>query len=89
VPEFLLELYVARGQVEAVERDDARARRAAAELRRSGTAVRYVRSIYIPEDETCFLIYEADTLEAVRRAASRASLPVDRILGCARTSGSR
>jgi uncharacterized protein DUF4242 len=80
VTEFLLELYVARDDARAVERETARAREAADELRRAGTPVRYVRSIYIPEDETCFFVYEAGTREAVRDAASRARLPVERIL---------
>jgi hypothetical protein len=83
VAEFLLELYVARGDASAVAGDADRARRAAEELRRSGTSVRYVRSIYIPEDDTCFLVYEASSRDAVRDAAERASLSADRILASA------
>jgi hypothetical protein len=85
VAEFLVELYVARSDAGAVECLAARARVAAAELRRRGTAVRYVRSISIPEDETCFLVYEATTAESVRAAVRRASLPADRILESATT----
>jgi hypothetical protein len=80
VAEFLLELYVAKGDPGAVKREAARARAAADTLRSSGTVVRYVRSIYIPEDETCFFVYEADTRDAVRDAAGRAELQVERIL---------
>jgi uncharacterized protein DUF4242 len=80
VAEFLLELYVARGDPGAVEREAARARDAADTLRSTGTTVRYVRSIYIPEDETCFLVYETETRDAVRDAAERAELPGERIL---------
>jgi hypothetical protein len=80
VAEFLLELYVARGDLGAVEREAARARAAADALRRSGRVVRYVRSFYIPADETCFFVYEADTPDAVRDAARQAELQVERIL---------
>jgi uncharacterized protein DUF4242 len=80
VTEFLLELYFSRSDAAAVELGALRAREAAEELRLEGVAVRYVRSIYIPEDETCFLVYEANTSDAVRRAASRASLSSGRIL---------
>jgi hypothetical protein len=51
---------------------------AAEDLTREGIPVRY-RSIFVPKDETCFHLYEADSGEAVREAAQRAELPFDRI----------
>ncbi len=78
MPEFLVELYVSRSDGAAVERRARRARLAAEELTREGRPVRYVRSIFVPEDETCFLLYEAATAEDVEEAARRASLPFDR-----------
>ena len=80
VAEFLLEVYVARTNALAVERDERRARIAAEELTREGTLVRFLRSIFIPEDETCFYLYEAETAAAVREAAQRAALPLERIV---------
>ena len=75
--EFLVEVYLARGNgVEATALD---ARRAAQELTDKGTPVRYLSSIFVPEDETCFFLYEAATAEAVREAARRASLAFERI----------
>jgi hypothetical protein len=44
-----------------------------------GTPVRYLRSIFVPEDEICFLLYEAGSADAVREAALRARLPVERV----------
>ena len=55
------------------------ARAAADQLRREGTRVHYVRSILIPEDETCIHLYRAESIEAVRAAAARASLHLDRL----------
>ena len=77
--EFLLECYVSRTDGASVERGGARARIAAEELTREGTAIRLLRSIFVPEDETCFYLYEAETVEAVREAARRAALPFERI----------
>jgi Protein of unknown function (DUF4242) len=77
--EFLLEQYVSRSDRATVERGATRARLAAEALTREGTQVRYLRSIFVPEDETCFYLYEAPSLEAVREAAERAAIPYDRI----------
>lgn len=73
--EFLVEFYVSRTDVGAVER----IRVAAAELTRAGAPVRQVRSIFVPEDETCFFLYEANSAAAVREAARRAALPFGRV----------
>jgi hypothetical protein len=56
-----------------------RARTAAEELTREGTPVRWVRSLYVPEEDTCLLMFEAPTPEAVERASRRAGLSYDRI----------
>jgi hypothetical protein len=79
VTEFLVELYVSRTDAAAVARGADGSRRAAEELTREGTPVRYLRSIFVPEDETCFLLYEAVSADAVREVARRAALPFDHI----------
>jgi len=76
---FLLELYVSRTDGAAVERGAEQARLSAEELSREGTPVRYLRSIFVPEDETCFYLYEASSAEIVREAARRASLRFERV----------
>jgi Nickel responsive protein SCO4226-like len=81
--EFLIELYVSRVDREAVGRDALCTRRAAAELSAEGRYVRYVRSIFVPEDETCFLLLEADTVETVHETARRAALPFERVVATA------
>lgn len=74
--EFLVELYVARSDGDAIAE---RARAAAEAVSRSGRRVRCVSSIFVPEDETCFVLYEADTLDDVRDAATRAGLVFERV----------
>jgi hypothetical protein len=77
--EYLVERYVSRSDTEALQLGVERARRAAERLSREGTPVRLVRSIFVPEDETCFYLYEAESSDAVIEAARRAELRVDRI----------
>jgi hypothetical protein len=79
MPEFLVELYVARQASDAVTIDLERARRAAEELTSEGTPVRCVRSILVPEDETCLCLYEAESIDAVRAASVRSGLSFERI----------
>ncbi len=73
--EYLLELYAPRQEAKVFDRRARRAQQAAEELRREGADVRFLRSILVPEDETCFYLYEAASAEAVREAARRAELP--------------
>lgn len=77
MPEYLLEQYISRTDAAAVAAGARRARQAADELRREGTPVRYLRSIFVPDDETCFYFYEAVSVEAAREAARRAAIPVE------------
>ena len=79
MPEFVVELYIARTNAAAMRGAARRARLAAQELAALGTPVRYMRSIFVPEDETCFLLYEAASPDAVRGAVARADLPTDRV----------
>lgn len=78
--QFLLELYVSRTDAAAVEKGARRAQRAADEMKREGTPVSYLRSIYAPEEETCFYLYEAASVEAVQEVARRAALPAERVI---------
>lgn len=56
-----------------------RARSAAREVADEGRPVRYLRAIFVPEDETCFFLYEASSPDAVREAARRSALPFEHI----------
>ena len=79
MPEFLVELYASRDSAAAVEQGAEEARQAAVELNQQGTRVRFLRSLFVPEDETCFYLFEADSAESVRAAAQRAGLRFDRV----------
>jgi Nickel responsive protein SCO4226-like len=78
VTSFLVEAYTpASASIAEIE---ARAQLAANELSRGRTPVRYVRSIYVPEDQTCFHIFESPSVEAVRVVSDLAGLSAQRIV---------
>ena len=77
--EFLGELYVPRAHAVAVEADEARVRAAAAELTREGRPIHVLRTIFVPEDEMCFYLFEATSAGAVREVGARAALLFDRV----------
>src|SRR6187399_280169 len=72
--EFLAEFYLSPSDREAAQVGADRARLAAEELALRGTPVRYLSSIFLPEDETCFHLYEACS----RRSRTERSDPHDR-----------
>lgn len=77
--EFSLEIYAPRGDAGGVAATCERARRAAEALAAKGTDVRFVRSVFLPADETCFLLFEAETPEAVEEVGRRALVSFDRV----------
>jgi hypothetical protein len=80
MPRYLVELYVPWPDGYDSRRAAAKARSAAKALTREGTPVRYVRSIFIPEDETYFHLYDAPSVAAVREASERAGMSPNRIV---------
>jgi hypothetical protein len=78
--EFMLELYVSRSDRDVMRARTERARTCAKQVRREGAAVRLSLVIFVPEDETCLLVYEAGSVESVRRCADLAGLPVEHIV---------
>jgi ubiquinone/menaquinone biosynthesis C-methylase UbiE len=74
MPEFLVELYVAHDDRRTARQHAERAGRAAADLTREGQSLRCLRSIVVPQDETCFLLYEAPSADVVAEALRRAGL---------------
>lgn len=76
---YTVELRLPRGERADIRNATARARQASIELRREGKQIRFLRSIYVPEDGACFFLYEGSSAQAVRAAAHRAELGVMRV----------
>lgn len=77
--QFLVETYASRADGAAVKRAAEQARLAAEILHDEGVDVRFVRWLFVPDDETCFFLYDAATADAVREAAERAHLHFNHI----------
>ena len=77
---YLIEEYVPRAQVDEARAAADRIRKAAAALSRDGTPARHVRTTVVPDDETCFHVVEASSLQAVEEVSRRAALGHARIV---------
>jgi hypothetical protein len=75
MPQFLVESYLSAAPA-ALEDARGRARRAA-EL---GDGVRYLRTTFLPGDETVLHLFEAPSREAIDQAGRRAALDFERIV---------
>jgi hypothetical protein len=74
---YVVETYMSRLSPQALDETVAMARRAAEEAPDSG--VRHVRSVFLAEDEMCFHIFEAPSIDAVRHVSERAGIVSERI----------
>jgi hypothetical protein len=71
---YLVELERPAGGWARLQELTARVRVAVAEERRGGEEVRFLRAVYVPEDERCYLLFEAGSGAAVRAALARVGL---------------
>ena len=76
--DFLVEVYTPRLDEAALARLVAQLK-VVAEAMSAEIPVTYVRSIHVPEDETCFHLFEAESAEVVNEAGRRAGLTFDRV----------
>lgn len=75
MPSYLVEAYLADSQA-AVDEARERARRTA----EHGAGVRYVRTTFLPGDETILHLFEAPSASALNEAGRRAALKFERIV---------
>ena len=80
MPSYLVETYLARGHAGERAARELRARSAAEELTEGRMRVRFERSIYVPEDEICFFVFDAPSGRDAALAAQRAELDPIRIV---------
>jgi hypothetical protein len=73
---YLVELSVPGAAWNDIDRLIRKARASANEPR---SQVRFVRGIYVPEDSSCFLLYEARSARSAAAAARTAELVVERV----------
>ncbi len=77
---YLVEVYVPRSSPREASLGARRAEAAADALSGDGVPVRYVRTTFLPDDETCFHVFEAGSSDAVDEVCRRAYLGRARIV---------
>lgn len=80
MPSYLVEVYLPRSHADEARATARRARAAAEQLTREGTAIHYVRTTFLPDDETCFHLFEAVSTAAVEEVGRRAKLGRGRVV---------
>ena len=80
MPSYLVETYLARGRAGERAARERRARSAAEDLTDGRTRVRFDRSIYVPEDEICFFLFDAPSGRDAALVAERAELDSIRVV---------
>ncbi|HEV7640449.1 MAG TPA: hypothetical protein VGO39_06275 [Gaiellaceae bacterium] len=87
MPSYLVETYLARNLAGERASRERRARSAAQQMAGKHGAVRFERSIHIPEDELCFFVFEAPTSRHVALVAERAGLDPLRVVEAISSDG--
>jgi hypothetical protein len=82
---FLVEAYAPRETDLARLTEEARA--AATQIGRRGIDVRYVQTIFVPEDETCFHMFDAASAEAIAEGSRYTSLRAGRVVAAVASAG--
>ena len=80
MPSYLVETYLARGRAGERAARERRARSAAEELTKGSTRVGFEHSIYVPEDEICFFVFDAPSGREAALAAQCAGLDPLRVV---------
>ena len=85
MPSYLVESYLPR-EKDSLAQASEHARQAARLAAREGLGVRYVRTTFLKADETCFHVFDADSLEELESALRSVRLEADRIVTADETS---
>jgi len=77
---YIVEAYAATSQTASLGNHDARLRTVAEEMAAQGTAIRYLNTLFILEEEICFFVFEASSPEDVAEVSRRAEIDYERIM---------
>jgi hypothetical protein len=80
VSEFLVEVYLSRAAVDHSMPRPEDVSRAADQLSREGRGVQLLQTVFVPEDEICLLLFEAQSGDAVVETARRCGLRFERLV---------
>ena len=80
MPNYVVERYRSRSDPDSLRAVADRRSAGARHVSPEGTSVRYVDTIFLPGDETCMHLFEADSAADVRAVLRLAGIEVDRIV---------
>ncbi len=80
MPSYLIECYLPRSRRDELPAATARVRRAAEAVAAEGAEIRYVGSTFLPGDELCLHLVEAESAEHVGRVSGRARIAFERVV---------
>ena len=80
MPSYLIESYLPRSRSGELGAVVERLRRATESLTAEGAPVRHLRSTFIPGDELCLHLFEAESTTAVGEASRRAAIEPARVV---------
>jgi hypothetical protein len=80
MPSYLVESYVPRARADELRDAAEHARMAAAALAAEGRVVRYLRSTFLPLDEVCLYLLEAESAAVAGEAMERAGISFERVV---------
>ena len=80
MPSYLIECYFARSRSGELPAAVGRLRRAAEALTAEGTSVRHVRTTFLPSDELCFHLIQAESAAMAGEAGRRAAIEPARVV---------
>ena len=74
MPSYLVEQYLPKSRLPELRLEASRTEAAARELSGDGVRIRYLRTTFLPDDETCFHLVEATGTDEVGELCRRAGL---------------
>ena len=80
MPNFVVERYRPRTDPDSLRALADRLTAGARQVSPDGRSVRYLDTIFLPGDETCLHLFEADTGSAVQAVIRLAGIEVDRVV---------
>jgi hypothetical protein len=84
---YLIELRHPAGGWEQLQQIAARVRRAVGERQHQGSEVRFLRSIFVPEDNACFFLIEASSADMARQVIDSCNLGILQINETVKVTG--
>jgi hypothetical protein len=79
MPSYLVEQYFPKSRLPELHLEASRTEAAARELAGDGVRIRYLRTTFLPDDETCFHLVEATGTDEVGELCRRAGLTNARV----------